>query len=145
MRSPSPDPFSDMATDSTQPQTQPQVVPPDEEELYVHPDSWGLLVPCSAGQPSGIIQLRKKASAQVPSPWPRALEEHTFRIGRGSANDFVLPGQKISKSKRLSLGSPYMGLQAVTTANLFGRVGQVISPARTMLLLCTTIAPTVLL
>ncbi|CAE7163353.1 unnamed protein product [Rhizoctonia solani] len=96
MRSPSPDPSSDMGTDSTQPQTQPQASPPETNDPpEIHPDSWGLLVPCSAGQPSGIIQLKKRDGAEQPS-FPRALEEHSFKIGRGSANDFVLPGQKIS-------------------------------------------------
>ncbi|CAE6432458.1 unnamed protein product [Rhizoctonia solani] len=96
MRSPSPDPFSDMGTESTQPQTQPQTVAPENNDpVEIHPDCWGLLVPCSAGQPSGIIQLKKVADQQ-PS-WPRSVvEEHSFKIGRGSANDFVLPGQKIS-------------------------------------------------
>ncbi|KDN45547.1 hypothetical protein RSAG8_04871, partial [Rhizoctonia solani AG-8 WAC10335] len=96
MRSPSPDPFSDMGTDSTQPQTQPQTVAPEcNDPPEIHPDCWGLLVPCSAGQPSGIIQLKKVDREQAP--WPRSgMEEHSFKIGRGSANDFVLPGQKIS-------------------------------------------------
>ncbi|KAJ1304862.1 hypothetical protein OPQ81_005996 [Rhizoctonia solani] len=99
MRSPSPDPFSDPGTDSTQPQTQPQTVPQESNDPpEIHPDCWGLLVPCSAGQPSGIIQLKKMTGggAQQTS-WPRsAVEEHSFKIGRGSANDFILPGQKIS-------------------------------------------------
>ncbi|CUA66579.1 serine/threonine-protein kinase Chk2 [Rhizoctonia solani] len=100
MRSPSPDPLSDVGTDSTQPQTQPQTAPPEcNDPPEIHPDSWGLLVPCSAGQPSGIIQLKKRPD-HVPrdqSTWSRSgLEEHSFKIGRGSANDFVLPGQKIS-------------------------------------------------
>ncbi|KAL5631199.1 hypothetical protein ACGC1H_006890 [Rhizoctonia solani] len=98
MRSPSPDPSSDMGTDSTQPQTQPQTVPPETHDPpEIHPDCWGLLVPCSAGQPSGIIQLKKRAGHLDQSPWPRSgLEEHSFKVGRGTANDFVLPGQKIS-------------------------------------------------
>ncbi|KAG8689594.1 hypothetical protein FRC11_001725, partial [Ceratobasidium sp. 423] len=95
MRSPSPDPFSDMGTESTQPQTQPQTVLPDNDPPEIHPDCWGLLVPCSAGQPSGIIQLKKKPDAQPTLP-RSVVEEHSFRIGRGSANDFILPGQKIS-------------------------------------------------
>ncbi|CAE6374747.1 unnamed protein product [Rhizoctonia solani] len=101
MRSPSPDPYSDIGTDSTQPQTQPQtetVSQDSTETLEIHPDCWGLLVPCSAGQPSGIIQLMKKSEEDNKQPaWPRtAIEEHSFKIGRGSANDVVLPGQKIS-------------------------------------------------
>ncbi|CAE6507714.1 unnamed protein product [Rhizoctonia solani] len=99
-RSPSPDPSSDMGTDSTQPQTQPQtqpVLPEPNDPPEIHPDSWGLLVPCSAGQPSGIIQLTKRPEDVHQPAWPRSgLEEHSFKIGRGSANDFILPGQKIS-------------------------------------------------
>ncbi|KAG9101372.1 hypothetical protein FRC06_003105 [Ceratobasidium sp. 370] len=99
MRSPSPDPYDDVGTDSTQPQTQPQTLPSEpSDELVIHPDCWGLLVPCSSGQPSGVIQLTKRSSPAGAEPqWPKpATEEHTFKIGRGSANDFVLPGQKIS-------------------------------------------------
>ncbi|CCO30920.1 hypothetical protein BN14_04954 [Rhizoctonia solani AG-1 IB] len=104
MRSPSPDPYSDIGTDSTQPQTQPQteaVAQDPTETLEIHPDCWGLLVPCSAGQPSGIIQLMKKAvqdNNKQPA-WPRTtIEEHSFKIGRGSVNDVVLPGQKITST-----------------------------------------------
>ncbi|KAF8597496.1 kinase-like protein [Ceratobasidium sp. AG-I] len=89
-----------MGTDSTQPQTQPQTLPqePEPDADAVHPDCWGLLVPCSSGQPSGVIQLRKRPLPSGVEPvWPRpATEEHTFKIGRGSQNDFTLPGQKIS-------------------------------------------------
>ncbi|EUC66972.1 kinase domain protein, partial [Rhizoctonia solani AG-3 Rhs1AP] len=87
-----------MGTDSTQPQTQPQTTPPETHDPpEIHPDCWGLLVPCSAGQPSGIIQLKKRAGHGDQPPWPRSgLEEHSFKVGRGTANDFVLPGQKIS-------------------------------------------------
>lgn len=107
MRSPSPDPYPDMGTDSTQPQTQPQTLPQELEPdtPVVHPDCWGLLVPCSSGQPSGVIQLRKRPLPPGAEPvWPRpATEEHTFKIGRGSQNDFTLPGQKISEY----LGFPF--------------------------------------
>ncbi|KAF8684094.1 kinase-like protein [Rhizoctonia solani] len=101
MRSPSPDPYSDIGTDSTQPQTQPQtesVAQDLTETLEIDPDCWGLLVPCSAGQPSGIIQLKKKPDNDAKqASWPRsAVEEHSFKIGRGSSNDVILPGQKIS-------------------------------------------------
>ncbi|QRV94340.1 Serine/threonine-protein kinase [Ceratobasidium sp. AG-Ba] len=102
MRSPSPDPYPDAGTDSTQPQTQPQTVPDvydDPTEPAIDPDCWGLLVPCSSGQPSGIIQLKKKPSENSgggDSPPKNRIEEHTFKIGRGSVNDFTLPGQKIS-------------------------------------------------
>ncbi|KAG8701143.1 hypothetical protein FRC09_005536, partial [Ceratobasidium sp. 395] len=97
MRSPSPDPYPDVGTDSTQPQTQPQTVPVEPpEEVAIHPDCWGLLVPCSSGQPSGVIQLTKRRVPAQPQLPKTATEEHTFKIGRGSANDFTLPGQKIS-------------------------------------------------
>ncbi|KAG8746654.1 hypothetical protein FRC10_004257 [Ceratobasidium sp. 414] len=100
MRSPSPDPYPDVGTNSTQPQTQPQTLPAEPpEELVIHPDCWGLLVPCSSGQPSGVIQLTKRsppAGAEPHWPKPGVIQEHSFKIGRGSANDFALPGQKIS-------------------------------------------------
>ncbi|KAG9085512.1 hypothetical protein FS749_004361 [Ceratobasidium sp. UAMH 11750] len=99
MREPSPEPYSDdVGTDSTQPQTQPQTLPAEPtEELVIHPDCWGLLVPCSSGQPSGVIQLTKRSSPDAELQWPKpATVEHMFKLGRGSANDFVLPGQKIS-------------------------------------------------
>ncbi|KAF8750684.1 helicase superfamily c-terminal domain [Rhizoctonia solani] len=90
------------------------------ETLEIDPDCWGLLVPCSAGQPSGIIQLKKKPDNDAKqASWPRsAVEEHSFKIGRGSSNDVILPGQKISQSRPLpslsSLLTSFPGSQHCT-------------------------------
>ncbi|KAG8720166.1 hypothetical protein FRC08_001056 [Ceratobasidium sp. 394] len=61
------------------------------DEAAAHSDCWGLLIPRSRNLPGGVVRLTKRS----PSPGAPAVKEHSFKIGSGIDNDFVLSAPNI--------------------------------------------------